>query len=243
MSGYAFTLGAARLEARASGALWWADQQLLVVSDLHLGKSQRLARRGGALLPPYETPATLARLEAELAATQARRVVCLGDSFDDVTAASELRSEDHAGLLRLMAGRDWVWIEGNHDPAPSDLGGLHQACLTLGALTLRHIAEPAVQGPEISGHYHPKARLAGRPAPCFLLNPKSERLILPAFGAYTGGLACDAPPLTELMQASDAVAILTGKAARAIPYAAANPQERGAKLRPAHRAGLRGSKP
>ena len=84
MSNYAFQLGGARLEARASGALFWADQNLLVVSDLHLGKAQRLARRGGALLPPYETQATLARLEAELQATGAARVICLGDSFDAI---------------------------------------------------------------------------------------------------------------------------------------------------------------
>lgn len=222
MSNYAFQLGGARLEARASGALFWADQNLLVVSDLHLGKAQRLARRGGALLPPYETQATLARLEAELQATGAARVICLGDSFDDLTAASELPEAERDSLRHLMNGRDWLWIEGNHDPAPTRLGGQHHAEVTLADLTFRHIAEAGAQGPEISGHYHPKARLAGRAAPCFLLNPVAERLILPAFGTYTGGLACDAPGLVALIGAAGALAILTGTAARAIPYSAAS---------------------
>lgn len=221
MSHYAFQLGGARLEARASGALFWADQNLLVVSDLHLGKAQRLARRGGALLPPYETQATLARLEAEVQASGAARVICLGDSFDDLTAASELTEAERDSLLRLMAGRDWLWIEGNHDPAPTGLGGQHRAEVTLAGLTFRHIAEAGAQGPEISGHYHPKARLAGRAAPCFLLNPLAGRLILPAFGTYTGGLACDAPSLVALIGAPGALAILTGTSARAIPYSAA----------------------
>ncbi|MBL8562492.1 MAG: ligase-associated DNA damage response endonuclease PdeM [Gemmobacter sp.] len=221
MSSHAFDLGGARLEARASGALFWADQGLLVVSDLHFGKAQRLARRGGALLPPYETQATLARLEAELQATGAAQVICLGDSFDDLTAASELAEAERDSLLRLMDGRDWLWIEGNHDPAPTSLGGQHRAEITLAGLTFRHMAETGGTGAEISGHYHPKARLAGRAAPCFLLNPAAGRLILPAFGTYTGGLACDAAALVPLMQAPGALAILTGRTARAIPYSAA----------------------
>ena len=222
MTAYAFDLGGAQVEARPSGALWWADQRLLVVSDLHFGKAQRLARRGGALLPPYETQATLARLEAEVQATGAAGVICLGDSFDDLTAASELTEPERDRLLHLMQGRDWLWIEGNHDPAPTSLGGQHRAEVTLAGLTFRHIAEIAAEGPEISGHYHPKARLAGRAAPCFLLNPVAGRLILPAFGTYTGGLACDAPALAALMNAAGALAILTGTAARAIPYSAAS---------------------
>ncbi|HRK41937.1 MAG TPA: ligase-associated DNA damage response endonuclease PdeM [Gemmobacter sp.] len=222
MSSYAFDLGGARLEARASGALWWADLHLLVVSDLHFGKAQRLARRGGALLPPYETQATLARLEAEVEATGAAKVICLGDSFDDLTAAAELTEAEHDRLLHLMDGRDWLWIVGNHDPAPTNLGGQHRAEITLAGLTFRHIAEEGAQGPEISGHYHPKARLAGRAAPCFLLNPREQRLILPAFGTYTGGLACDAPALAQLMKAPGSLAILTGTSARTIPYSAAS---------------------
>lgn len=222
MTAHGLDLGGARLEARASGTLWWAGQSLLVVSDLHLGKAQRLARRSGALLPPYETTATLARLQTEIAATNPRKVICLGDSFDDLTAVSELAPSDHATLTQLMARRDWLWIEGNHDPAPLALGGQHGESAVIAGLTFRHIANPAASGPEISGHYHPKARLAGQTAPCFLLNPPDGRLILPAFGAYTGGLDCAAPVLAALMPAPDALAILTGAKARAIPYSAAS---------------------
>ncbi|MBI1171596.1 ligase-associated DNA damage response endonuclease PdeM [bacterium] len=202
---YAFHLGPAHLIALPSGALHWPDQGLLTVSDLHLGKSERLARRGGALLPPYETRATLTRLDADLEATGARRVICLGDSFDDLTAAEEIAEADRLWLTRLMAGRDWIWIEGNHDAGPVNLGGTHRAELRLGGLAFRHIATPETA--EISGHYHPKARLPGRIAPCFLID--SARVILPAYGAYTGGLSTDHPDLQALMQPK-ALAVLTG---------------------------------
>lgn len=235
MSSYAFEFRGARLEARASGALWWPDQRLLVVSDLHFGKAQRLARRGGSLLPPYETRATLTRLEAEVAATRPAHVICLGDSFDDLTAAADLSDADRDGLLRLMEGRDWTWIEGNHDPAPTSLGGQHISELTLAGLTFRHIARKTTDGAEVSGHYHPKARLAGRSAPCFLLAPSVGRLILPAFGAYTGGLYCSDPALSELIRGPDALAILTGRQALAMPYSATKgsvPPTGGASMRP-----------
>ena len=202
---YTFQLGPAQLTALPSGALYWPDQNLLTVSDLHFGKSERLARRGGSLLPPYETRATLTRLDADLEATKARHVICLGDSFDDLAAAGEIDDADRLWLTRLMAGRVWTWIEGNHDAGPVDLGGTHRAELRLGDLTFRHIA--TAQPLEISGHYHPKARLPGRVAPCFLID--TARVILPAYGAYTGGLPCDHPDLTALMQPR-ALAVLTG---------------------------------
>lgn len=207
---YSFTLGPTYLTALPSGALFWPDQSLLIVSDLHLGKSERLARRGGALLPPYETRATLTRLDADLEATQARHVICLGDSFDDLAASEEIDEADRLWLTRLMAGRDWTWIEGNHDAGPLSLGGTHRADMTVGPLTFRHIA--TAETLEISGHYHPKARLPGRTAPCFLID--AARVILPAYGAYTGGLFCDHPDLLALMQ-PNARAVLTG--ARCLP--------------------------
>lgn len=202
---YRFHLGPAALTALPSGALHWPDQNLLVVSDLHFGKSERLARRGGALLPPYETRATLSRLDADLESTKPVHVICLGDSFDDLTAADEMAETDRLWLIRLQAGREWTWIEGNHDAGPVSLGGTHRAELRLGGLTFRHIAtaEPF----EISGHYHPKARLPGRTAPAFLID--ETRVILPAYGAYTGGLFADHPDLQALMQPK-ALAVLTG---------------------------------
>ncbi len=212
MTPYAFTLADADLIALPSGGLYWPAQSTLCVSDLHLGKSGRMARRGGTLLPPYEVRATLEKLDADIEATRPARVICLGDSFDDLTAVGEL--EDHARLwlARLMAGRDWVWIEGNHDAGPVEIGGTHRADLRLGPLTFRHIATPA-RG-EISGHYHPKARLGGTARPCFLLD--ADRLILPAYGHYTGGLRCEDPVLQALMHPK-ALAILTGPRAIAMP--------------------------
>jgi DNA ligase-associated metallophosphoesterase len=212
MSSFAFTFHGANLAAMPSGALWWAQETLLVVSDLHLGKSERMARRGGSLLPPYEVDATLARLDADICTTGARKVVCLGDTFDDL-ASAELH-EDHAlWIAQLMSGRRWVWIEGNHDPGPVGLGGEHCAELALGPLRFRHIAVPG-ESQEISGHYHPKARLAGQTRPCFLRD--SSRVILPAYGTYTGGLVTADPALAALMEPG-ALAVLTGRVARAIP--------------------------
>lgn len=212
MNGYAFTLCGAGLVARPSGALYWPEAGLLCVSDLHLGKSERLARRGGVLLPPYETQATLERLDADITATGARRVICLGDSFDDDLAAEAINEADRLWINRMMAGRDWTWIAGNHDPAAAIVGGSQRAEMHLGRLVFRHMAEPGASG-EISGHYHPKAGLAGRTRPCFLID--AQRAILPAFGAYTGGLRCTDPVLRGLMQ-PPAIAVLTGR--QALPF-------------------------
>lgn len=213
MTSYAFTLADEALLALAAGALYWPAQDLLCVSDLHLGKSERLARRGGVLLPPYETRETLTRLDAALSATGARHVVCLGDSFDDGAAEGGLAEDDRLHLSALMAGRSWTWIAGNHDPAPLALGGTHRAEVRAAALTFRHIAIPGAAG-EISGHYHPKAAVAGRSRPCFLID--SAKVILPAFGCYTGGLRATDPALAALM-APRALAVLTGPRALAIP--------------------------
>lgn len=217
MNNYSFSLQGAALSALGSGALFWPDAGLLVVSDLHLGKAERILRRGGSALPPYETRDTLSRLEADLAHTSARRVICLGDSFDDIAASQMLRDEETLWITRLQAGREWIWMEGNHDPGPVDFGGSHLAELSLGPLTFRHIAQPGAIG-EVSGHYHPKASvsLRGRSIsrPAFLLD--DDRLILPAFGTYTGGLRTSAAALDRLMR-QGAHAILTGPTPVAIP--------------------------
>lgn len=217
MNGYDLTLAGAEFRALGSGALWWPDENLLCVSDLHLGKSGRHARRGGPTLPPYETRDTLDRLAADLQATGARSVICLGDSFDDLQAADALPEAEKLWIAGLQSGRRWIWIEGNHDPGPVDLGGSHLSEVRLGPVTFRHIAEPNARA-EVSGHYHPKAhvrtraRILSRPA--FLAD--DARIVLPAYGTYTGGLRSHAEVLDRLMQ-PDAVAILTGPTARAVP--------------------------
>ncbi|OED48930.1 ligase-associated DNA damage response endonuclease PdeM [Leisingera sp. S232] len=213
MTGYDFPLAGARLTAFGSGALWWAEHRLLCVSDLHLGKSERHARRGGSALPPYETQDTLTRLAELVASLQPQTVVCLGDSFDDDAASQALPDAEKSQLTALMQNRHWIWITGNHDPAPAGLGGEQMPALHLAPLTFRHIAAPLAKA-EISGHYHPKARLRSTSRPCFLLD--RSRLILPAFGTYTGGLRSSDPVLSSLM-AADALAILTGPQALAIP--------------------------
>lgn len=217
MIGFDFTLSGAALCALGSGALWWPEEGLLVVSDLHLGKSERVARRGGASLPPYDTRDTLTRLAADLARTHARIVVCLGDSFDDLAAAEALPAEERQWITRLQAGRRWVWIEGNHDPGPVEFGGAHLAELPIAPLTFRHIAVAGSSG-EVSGHYHPKASVNARgrtiTRPAFLVD--SNRVILPSYGTYTGGLRSNTDVLRDIMRA-DARAILTGSTPTAIP--------------------------
>lgn len=215
MNAYRFPFHGAELSALSDGALWWADRRLLCVSDLHLGKSDRIARRGGPLLPPYENRDTLARLADLVTALSPLCVICLGDSFDDLAGQDALAEDDHQTLTRCMAGRRWIWIEGNHDPGPITVGGAHMQEVAVGPVTFRHIATAGKSG-EISGHYHPKARInlrtTGLTRPCFLID--EARVILPAFGAYTGGLRTTDPALCGLMS-DPAIAVLTG--ARALP--------------------------
>lgn len=214
MNSVDFTFRDTVLTARPSGALYWDAEKALMVSDLHLGKSERIARRGGALLPPYDTLETLTRLSSDIEALRPKVVICLGDSFDDLMAAERLAPEYQETLTRLQAGRRWVWIEGNHDPGPVTLGGEHLAALTIGALTFRHIAEAGSEPGEISGHYHPKARVRHMSRPCFMRD--AQRLILPAYGCYTGGLDWTTPVLRGLF-AAKAVAYLTGTRVLTVP--------------------------
>ena len=218
MNIHAFDLAGATLSALPSGALHWPDEALLCVSDLHLCKAERMARRGGDMLPPYETRDTLERLEADIRKTSPRIVVCLGDSFDDRQAADAMEEDDRLWLARLMAGREWIWIEGNHDPGALGFGGSYLAEYSLGPLTFRHIAEADPKKGEVSGHYHPKAQISARgksiTRACFMSD--DTRLILPAYGTYTGGLRWTDPALRALFQ-SEAKAFLTGTKVYAVP--------------------------
>ena len=175
--------------ADLSGALFWKEQNLLVVSDLHLEKGSSFAARG-VLLPPYDTVATLSRLAAVIARHDPRMVIALGDSFHDRDAHERLSLPDREALSAMQERRDWIWISGNHDPAlPSDLGGVVADEVAIGPIMFRH--EPTGASGEIAGHLHPKARIATRGRAmerrCFACD--GERAVMPAFGAYTGGLS------------------------------------------------------
>ncbi|KQI71163.1 metallophosphoesterase [Loktanella sp. 5RATIMAR09] len=212
MNAYSFDFCGTRCSAMPSGALYLSEHAVLCVSDLHLGKSERIARRSGVMLPPYEVQETLQKLEADIIATQPRQVICLGDSFDDLDAANSLDEDARLWLTRLQAGKSWVWIEGNHDPGPIDLGGTHRAQMMIGTLMFRHIA--TAERAEVSGHYHPKHRVAGRSRPAFLCD--EHRLILPAYGAYTGGLSSHTADLRKHFS-GQVIAILTGHKAIPVP--------------------------
>jgi DNA ligase-associated metallophosphoesterase len=176
------------LVADPDGVLYWPEQGLLAVADLHLEKGSSFAARG-QLLPPYDTAATLARLARLIARYAPRCVIALGDSFHDGGGPARLSRDDRESLRALQRGRDWVWVTGNHDPEPAEnIGGAFHATHTIGALTFRHL--PAGTAGEISGHLHPVARVAHRGRAvsrrCFAAD--DTRMVMPAFGAYTGGL-------------------------------------------------------
>lgn len=190
----------AALVADISGALWWPGERLLAVADLHLEKGSAFARRG-ALLPPYDTAATIARLGAAIARYRPQRLVCLGDSFHDRGAAGRLPPADAAALAGMVGACDWIWVRGNHDPAPpAGLGGRTVPEWVQGALLFRHEAVAAPAAGEVSGHFHPKAGIARRGkragGRCFVSD--GRRLILPAFGAYAGGLDVLDPAIAGL---------------------------------------------
>jgi DNA ligase-associated metallophosphoesterase len=175
--------------ADVAGALFWKEQRLLIVSDLHLEKGSSYAMRG-VLLPPYDTLATLSRLTAVIARHDPRMVIALGDSFHDRDAHERLSTSNREMLAAMQMRRDWIWISGNHDPAlPPDLGGTVANEVAIGPIVFRH--EPTGAVGEIAGHLHPKARVPTRGRSmerrCFASD--GERAVMPAFGAYTGGLS------------------------------------------------------
>lgn len=217
------TVNGARLIGDPSGALYWPDRRTLMVADLHLEKGSAFAVRG-QFLPPYDTATTLERLDTAIARHGAEQVICLGDSFHDGEAAARLSPGDAETIQRLTAQCDWIWICGNHDPAPpEDWGGKVLEELVLGALVFRHEAKPLVTvAGEVSGHFHPKAAVKLRAkrvtSRCFVSD--GRRLILPAFGAYTGGLNVLDPAVTSLFPRGFAVHILGNEAIYAFPASA-----------------------
>ena len=208
----AFRLGDEELIADCSGALYWPAARLLAVADLHFEKGSSYAARG-ALLPPYDTRATLERLAAIIARYAPETVVALGDSFHDPQAEARLGADDFEVLSRTADAVNWVWISGNHDPEPpARLGGLVRESLSQGPLRFVHEAKGAAAPGEVSGHYHPKAAICRRGRtvvrPAFIFDDR--RLILPAFGTYTGGLDVLDPAIAALMRQPFSV-FMTGR--------------------------------
>ena len=183
------------------GALFWPAQQALLVADLHFEKASFYAAHG-QFLPPYDSVDTLACLIDAIETTSAQRVWCLGDSFHDADGPARLADAPRATLTALTRGLDWVWITGNHDETVArSLGGRVMTEARVGPLVLRHEADPADPAFEISGHFHPKIRLKARGRGlvrrCFALS--ATKIVLPAYGALTGGLDVGDPALAAAM--------------------------------------------
>lgn len=209
----AATIAVAGVEflADPAGALVWPEERLLVVADLHLEKGSAYAARG-VLLPPFDTAATLARLAALIARHDPRVVIALGDSFHDDGAHERLRAQDRAAIAALQLRREWIWIAGNHDPAPpAGLAGVRAREIAIGAVAFRHA--PTGTDGEIAGHLHPVARVAVRGRSfsrrCFAAN--GARLVMPAFGAFAGGLGIRDEAFAEIFSGRDFTAYLLGE--------------------------------
>jgi DNA ligase-associated metallophosphoesterase len=185
--------------ATAEGALHWPTEQALLVADLHLEKASWFAA-GGQFLPPYDSLATLQALEREIDRTAAERLYCLGDSFHDRFGCDRLSSAARDLLASMTARLDWIWIVGNHDTGFIDhCGGRIEEECEVGGIVLRHEADQDDPRPEMSGHFHPKLRLSlrGRSVSrrCFVAS--ATKLILPAYGAFTGGLDAGHPEILK----------------------------------------------
>jgi len=197
---HAIQVAGTTLLADPDGALYWPEEKLLIVADLHLEKGSAFAQRG-VLLPPYDTASTLGRLGRLIEHYAPRILVALGDSFHDDDGPLRMSDIDRIKLKGLQRGRDWVWIAGNHDSdLPPDIGGRFADTLAIGALTFRHQPSGHAQDGEIAGHLHPVARVAQRGRAvsrrCFAAD--GRRLVMPAFGAYTGGLNVRAQAIFKL---------------------------------------------
>jgi len=190
-----FSFCGVELAALGPGALYWPAREALLVADLHLEKASWYAR-GGQMLPPYDSIATLTELAALQSRTGAREIWCLGDSFHDRDGCERLSADARDRLIALTGATRWTWITGNHDAVLADhCGGAVVEEAEVDGLVLRHEAEPRETKPELSGHFHPKLRLnvRGRNVArrCFVAS--GTKLILPAFGALTGGMDADDP--------------------------------------------------
>lgn len=218
---------------RCSGALWLPDHGALVAGDLHLEKASAFAVRG-QMLPPYDSRATLDRLAVEIAELDPGVVILLGDSFHDSRAIGRMAGGDRDRLDLLARGRDWLWVEGNHDrraleqadvAALARLPGRVVGHLSVGGLTLTHEPSPAPRPGEVAGHLHPAVRIVGHGRsvrrPCFVTD--GRRLLLPAFGAFTGGLNVRDPAVAGLFETPPLIAALGRDRVHAVAWDKAAP--------------------
>lgn len=215
------TLGGVDLLPDLLGALYVPDFETLLIADLHLEKASSIARRG-VHLPPYDTRSTLEALRFSIAWSRPRRVVFLGDSFHDPEGASRLDADDRRTLAMILDDLDVIWLGGNHDPAPDPaLGGRSGTMMTLGPIVLRHApSTPLGADYEIAGHLHPAAALAqrGRLIRCRCHAGDERRLVMSAYGSFTGGLSVGSEAFARVFDARNfSVWMLGGRAVHRFP--------------------------
>ena len=221
MTAAGFRLNGASLAADPSGALWWPEMRTLIVADLHFGKGSAYAAEGGALLPPYDSHATLERLEALAGRYDPARWVSLGDGFHDRDAGARLDRDAATRLDRLARNCDWLWLRGNHDPEPPPgFGGRAFAEWRAGPLVFRHEPNPGPAPGEVAGHLHPRATVATgrRQVSGRVFVTDGRRLLLPAFGAYTGGLDVHDPAVRMLFARPPRVLLPGRERVHAFPW-------------------------
>ncbi|MEO0690374.1 MAG: ligase-associated DNA damage response endonuclease PdeM [Pseudomonadota bacterium] len=219
----AFEFAGDEMVLLSSNALYWPKENALLVSDLHLEKGSWYAQTG-QMLPPYDSRETLERIADAVKLTGARRVITLGDNFHDEAGTHRLDPYAAGMLETLIRALDWVWITGNHDETMPQIegrafGAAVEAEMVVNGIVLRHEAKPGETRPELSGHYHPKMRLRVRnrhiARPCGVLSrskTSGDRMIAPAFGAYTGGMDADSQEILQaLSPAQEIDAILRAK--------------------------------
>ena len=208
-----------RLLVDRSGALIWPERSLVVVADLHFEKASAFARRG-QLLPPYDTRSTLDLLEDLIHRVDPRRVISLGDGFHDLHGAHRLAAGERRRLNALVSSREWIWVLGNHDPEPpASVGGTAEVAVEIGGVRFRHVPLDDPLDGEVAGHLHPVARLHRRGRSvrraCFVGDRR--RIVLPAFGAFTGGLNVHDHAILRLFNSSPAAWLLGRRAVHRMP--------------------------
>lgn len=216
-----FSFAGQELAALAEGALWWPARRALLVADLHFEKASWFAGHG-QLLPPYDSVATLAALTALTDRLEPAEIWCLGDSFHDDDGAQRLPEPARAALAALAARRRWTWISGNHDAGALPGIGTMIDEVEVDGVVLRHEALPGETRPEISGHFHPKLRIRQRgrmvARRCFVATP--TKLVLPALGAFTGGLDAADPAILNAVGPGAQALVALGPRLLRFPLAA-----------------------